>query len=113
MFMKKAALLFILFGALFFSCQGAFDFPGSLWLPENEYRAGDYKRLLKKDGEDFRIIQFTDTHINAYYDDFDTLDLSTHCEAMCSILTLHGQQCPCSNERAASEFHYRDPQTKP
>ena len=69
--MKKTALLFIVF--CFFSCRGDFDFLGNLWSPDDEYRSEDYERLLKRDGGDFRILQFTDTHINAYYDDFDAL----------------------------------------
>jgi 3',5'-cyclic AMP phosphodiesterase CpdA len=70
--MKTTAMLFIVLGL--FSCRGGFDFLGSLWNPGDEYRSEDYERLVKRDGEDFRILQFTDTHVNAYYDDFDTLE---------------------------------------
>jgi 3',5'-cyclic AMP phosphodiesterase CpdA len=71
---KKTAILFIVVS--FFSCRGDFDFPGTLWSPDDEYCAEDYALLLKRDGADFRILQFTDTHINAYYDDFETLEKS-------------------------------------
>jgi 3',5'-cyclic AMP phosphodiesterase CpdA len=69
---KTTAALFILLS--FFSCRGGFDFLGSLWKAGDEYRAEDYERLVKRDGEDFRILQFTDTHINAYYDTFEALE---------------------------------------
>lgn len=71
--MKKIAVLSILFGIVLFSCRDDFDWKGGLWSPREKYRAEDYPRLVKRAGEDFRILQFSDTHINTYYDDFDTL----------------------------------------
>jgi hypothetical protein len=53
-----------------FSCNLNFDFLGDFWRPSDTFHAGDYAALTKRTGVDFRILQFTDTHINAYYDGF-------------------------------------------
>jgi predicted MPP superfamily phosphohydrolase len=71
--MKKIYLLFLVFAAGFASCKMDANFLGNRWSPSDEYRIADYARLVKKNGADFRILQFTDTHVNAYYDDFDAL----------------------------------------
>jgi predicted MPP superfamily phosphohydrolase len=49
-------------------------FLGRRWTLADEFRAADYAQLTKKDGEAFRILQFTDTHINTYYDAFGTIE---------------------------------------
>jgi hypothetical protein len=56
------------------ACGEDFNFVGDTWRPVSEFRIGDYAGLVKKDGVDFRILQFTDTHINTWYDSPSTLE---------------------------------------
>jgi hypothetical protein len=69
----KSGLLCVMFWVIFAACRGDFDLIGDIWSPTAEFLIGDYPGLMKNDGEDFRILQFTDTHVNAYYDTFDAL----------------------------------------
>jgi 3',5'-cyclic AMP phosphodiesterase CpdA len=70
---KKIYLLFVIACTFFLSCSLDLDFLGTLWSPSDEYRITDYPQFKVGPGVDFRILQFTDTHINTYYDDFETL----------------------------------------
>ncbi|MDR2211521.1 MAG: metallophosphoesterase [Spirochaetaceae bacterium] len=73
MIIKKPAALWILVSLIFFACNLNLDWLGNVWSPQDPYRVEDYPRLVKKNGEDFRILQFTDTHLNAYYSSFDNI----------------------------------------
>jgi hypothetical protein len=56
------------------ACGGDLDFVGPRWSPVAEFHPGDYPGLIKNDGEDFHILQFTDTHVNSYYESFEALE---------------------------------------
>jgi predicted phosphodiesterase len=58
------------------SCNLNVDFLGKLWSSEKEFNPEDCTKLVKKDGGEFRILLFTDTHINTYYDAFGVIERS-------------------------------------
>jgi 3',5'-cyclic AMP phosphodiesterase CpdA len=74
--MWKTATLFIAGSIALISCNFNVDFLGSLWDSGNTFNAQDYATLVKEDDKEFRILQFTDTHINTYYDEFGVIERS-------------------------------------
>jgi hypothetical protein len=74
--MLKTVSLFIVVSATLISCNFNVDFLGRLWSSEDTFNPEDCAKLVKKDGGEFRILQFTDTHINTYYDAFGVIERS-------------------------------------
>jgi hypothetical protein len=72
--MRKIVTLLIAISAI--SCSFNSDFLGRLWRAENEFNPEDCVKLVKKDDGEFRILMFTDTHINTYYDEFGAIERS-------------------------------------
>jgi hypothetical protein len=66
--------LWVMLWAMLVTCGWNFDFVGPKWSPDAEFHADDYPGLIKNEGEDFCILQFTDTHVNAYYETFEALE---------------------------------------
>jgi hypothetical protein len=66
--------LWVMLWALLAACGLDLSFVGPRWSPDAKYHVGDYPGLIKNDGEDLRILQFTDTHVNAYYETFEALE---------------------------------------
>jgi hypothetical protein len=60
--MKKSAALFIGMIIALISCNLNDAVTGRVWNSESPFDADDYAKLVKKDGGEFRILQFTDTH---------------------------------------------------
>jgi hypothetical protein len=74
--MKKIASLFVIIITAISSCNFTVDFLGERWSVNDAFNIDDHAKLVKKDGGDFRILQFTDTHINTYYDEFGVIERS-------------------------------------
>jgi hypothetical protein len=74
--MRKIAALLMVGSIALSSCNLDVDFLGDLWDSENKFNVERYATLVKKDSEEFRILQFTDTHINTYYDEFGVIERS-------------------------------------
>jgi predicted phosphodiesterase len=74
--MRKLFVLFTVATAALISCNFKDDFLGRVWSSEDKFNVKDCVELVKKEGDDFRILQFTDTHINTYYDEFGVIERS-------------------------------------
>jgi hypothetical protein len=62
------------FCMVFAACGGGFDLERDIWSRVEEFRIRDYAGLVKESGVDFRILQFTDAHINTWYDSPEALE---------------------------------------
>jgi 3',5'-cyclic AMP phosphodiesterase CpdA len=74
--MQKITSLFVVIIVVLSSCNFTVDLLGVSGGGKDTFSVDDCAKLVKKDGGDFRILLFSDTHINTWYDAFDAIERS-------------------------------------